>query len=69
MRKKAITIDLNKSLLEFVLDTLSLEPKSAFMNTINLKNDLTVLDLFLKFFDSAEYNDDFITEINIETLA
>ena len=64
-----ITYNLNYSLPKFVLDTLSLGPKSAVLDTINPKNVLAELDLFLKFCQSADVSDETITDINIKTLA
>ena len=64
-----ITYNLNYSLPKFVLDTLSLGPKSAVLDTINPKNVLAELDLFLKFCQSTDVSDETITDINIKTLS
>ena len=67
--RTVITYNLNYSLPKFVLDTLSLGPKCAVLDTVNPKNILAELDLFLSFCKSNKVSDEIITDINIKTLA
>ena len=64
-----ITYNLDYSLPKFVLDTLSLGPKSAVLDHVNPKNILAELDLFHKFCKDGSVNDNIFTDINIKTLA
>ena len=62
-----ITYNLDYSLPKFVLDTLSLGPKSAVLDHVNPKNILAELDLFHKFCKDGSVNDNIFTDINIKT--
>ena len=67
--KTVITYGLNYDLPKYVMDTLSLGPKSAVLDKVNPKNILAELDLFLDFCKSNNVDDGMITDINVKTLA
>ena len=67
--KTVITYGLNCDLPKYVMDTLSLGPKSAVLDKVNPKNILAELDLFLDFCKSNNVDDGMITDINVKTLA
>ena len=64
-----VCFGLKCDLPKYVLDTLSLGPKSAILDKVNPKNILTELDLFLEFCKKNEVSDEIITDINVKTLA
>ena len=69
VRNTVVCCGLDKEPPKYVLETLSLGPKSAVLDSFNPKVVLTELDLFMDYCEEKYIPEDVVTDINVKTLS